>query len=135
MSCQLYLLSIFCNCTLFPFLAPFPYIRSYLTCILKIIWSLIKFIIFPPCIFPEVSQNPPKYPTCVCAKSLQSCLTLCDLMDCNPPGSSVHGFSRQKYWSGFPCPPPGDLPDPGIKPMSLMSPVLAGRLFLPLVPP
>ena len=28
------------------------------------------------------------------------------------------GFSRQEYWSGFPCPPPGDLPDPGIKPAS-----------------
>ena len=27
------------------------------------------------------------------------------------------GFSRQKYWSGLPCPPPGDLPDPGIKPV------------------
>ena len=36
------------------------------------------------------------------------------------------GFSRQEYWSGLPCPPPGDLPNPGIKPMSLMSPALAG---------
>ena len=39
------------------------------------------------------------------------------------------GFSRQEYWSGLPCPPPGDLPDPGIKPMSLMSPALAGGFF------
>ena len=39
------------------------------------------------------------------------------------------GFSRQEYWSGFSFPPPGDLPDPGIKPMSLMSPALAGGLF------
>ena len=31
-------------------------------------------------------------------------------------------FSRQEYWSGLPCPPPGDLSDPGIKPASLMSP-------------
>ena len=36
------------------------------------------------------------------------------------------GFSRQPYWSGLPCPPPGDLPDPGIKLVSLMSPALAG---------
>ena len=35
------------------------------------------------------------------------------------------GFSRQEYWSGLPCPPPGALPDPGIKPTSLMSPALA----------
>ena len=32
------------------------------------------------------------------------------------------GFSRQAYWSGLPCLPPGDLPNPGIKPASLMSP-------------
>ena len=39
------------------------------------------------------------------------------------------GFSRQKYWNGLPRPPPGDLPDPGIKPTSLVSPALAGRFF------
>ena len=44
------------------------------------------------------------------------------------------GFSRQEYWSGLPCPPPGDLPNPGIEPVSLLFPELAGG-FLPLVPP
>ena len=39
-------------------------------------------------------------------------------MDCGPPGSSVHGFSRQEYWSGLPFPSPGDLPDPGMEPGS-----------------
>ena len=39
------------------------------------------------------------------------------------------GFSRQEYWSGLSCPPPGDLPNPGIEPVSLMSPALAGRFF------
>ena len=38
-------------------------------------------------------------------------------------------FSRKEYWNGLPFPPPGDLPEPGIKPMSLMSPALAGGLF------
>ena len=38
------------------------------------------------------------------------------------------GFSRQEYWSGLPCPPPGDLLDPGIEPASL-SYALAGRFF------
>ena len=38
-------------------------------------------------------------------------------------------FSRQEYWSGLPCPPPEDLPHPGIKPTSLASPALAGRFF------
>ena len=39
------------------------------------------------------------------------------------------GFSRQEYWSGLPFPPLGDLSDPGIEPVSLASPTLAGRLF------
>ena len=39
-------------------------------------------------------------------------------------------FSRQEYWSGVPGPPSGDLADPGIEPMSLMSPALAGGLFI-----
>ena len=38
-------------------------------------------------------------------------------------------FSRQEYWSGLPFPIPGDLPDPGIEPTSLVSPALAGRYF------
>jgi len=42
----------------------------------------------------------------------------CDPVDCSPPGSSVHGISRQEYWSGLPFPSPGDLPNPGIKPTS-----------------
>ena len=63
------------------------------------------------------------------AKPLQSYLTLCHPVDCSPPGSSVLGFSRQEYWSGLPCPPPGDHPDPGIKPVSLVSPASAGRFF------
>ena len=36
----------------------------------------------------------------------QSCLTLSDPMDCSLPGSSIHGFSRQEYWSGVPLPSP-----------------------------
>ena len=44
------------------------------------------------------------------------------------------GFSRQEYWSGLPCPFPGNLPNPGIKPPSFTAPALAGGLFI-LVPP
>ena len=39
------------------------------------------------------------------------------------------GFSRQEHWSGLPCPPPGDLPNPGMEPVSLASPALAGKFF------
>ena len=47
---------------------------------------------------------------------VQSCLTLCDPMDCSLPGSI--GFPRQIYWDGLPFPSPGDLPHPGIEPGS-----------------
>ena len=40
------------------------------------------------------------------------------------------GFPRQEYWSGLPFPSPGDLPDPGMEPMSLKSAALAGRFFI-----
>ena len=39
------------------------------------------------------------------------------------------GFPKQEYWSGLPFPSPGDLPNPGIKPMSPVAPALAGRFF------
>ena len=58
-----------------------------------------------------------------------SCVRLCDFIDCSLPGSSAHGIFWQECQSGIPCPPPGDLPDQGIKLVSLMSPVLAGRFF------
>ena len=51
------------------------------------------------------------------------------------PGTVDHqtplsmGFFRQEYWSGLPCPPPGDLPNPGIEPISLMPPALSGRFL------
>ena len=59
----------------------------------------------------------------------QLCLTLCDSMDCNLPGSSVHGILQARTLEWVVCPPPGDLPDPGIKPTSLTSLALAGRFF------
>ena len=48
----------------------------------------------------------------MCVLVAQSCLTLCDPMDCR------REFSRQEYWRGLPFPSPGDLPDPGIEPWS-----------------
>ena len=67
----------------------------------------------------------------------QSCLTLCNPWTVAHPAPLSMGFSRQDYWSGLPCPSPGDLPDPGIEPQSLVSPALVGAFFtsLPLVSP
>ena len=64
-----------------------------------------------------------------CAKSLQSCLTPYDPMDCSPRGSTLYGFSRRGYWNELPCCPPGDLPNPGMETASLKSPALAGGFF------
>ena len=47
-----------------------------------------------------------------------SCPTLCDPMDCSPPGSSIHGISQARVLEWLPFPSPGDLPDPGIEPVS-----------------
>ena len=66
--------------------------------------------------------------TCVCSVA-KSCPTLCGLMDSSLPGSSVHGIFHTRILDGWPFPSPGNLPDPGIKPMSLASLILAGRFF------
>ena len=63
-------------------------------------------------------------------KSLQSCLTLCDPWTVVRQVSPSLGLSRQEYWSGLPCPPPGNLPDPGIEPSSLTSPALTHTFFI-----
>ena len=62
----------------------------------------------------------------MCAKSLQSCLTLCSPMDCNPAGFSVDGILQARILEWVAMLPPGDLPNPGIKPASFRSSVLAG---------
>ena len=58
-----------------------------------------------------------------------SCIRLFETLDCSLPGSSVHGILQTRIL-GLPCPPLGDLPDPGIKPASLMYPALAGGFFI-----
>ena len=71
----------------------------------------------------------------MCLLSLFSCVQLFATQwtgACQSPLSMQ--FSRQEYSSGLPFPLPGDLPNPGIKPASLMSPALAGRFFTTSAP-
>ena len=66
----------------------------------------------------------------VCMLSHFSCVWFCATLwtfACQPPLSMR--FFRQEYWSELPCPLPGDLPDPGIEPVSLVSPASAGEFF------
>ena len=62
---------------------------------------------------------------------VKSCPTLCNPMDCSLPGSSVHGILQAIILSGMPFLSPGDLPNPGIEPMS---PALAGGFFTTATP-
>ena len=64
-----------------------------------------------------------------CVLSCQSCLTLATPWTVACQVSLSTGFYRQEYWSAWPVPPPRDLPNPGIKPASLVSPALAGGFF------
>ena len=70
----------------------------------------------------------------------QSCLTLCDLMDCSSPGSSAHSSGKDTERSGYPFPSPGDLLSPGIEPGSpalqvgSWLPESSGKLILKLCP-
>ena len=70
------------------------------------------------------------YYTCMPDKLLQSCPTLCNLWTVahGAPLSMGQEYWRQEYWSGLLFAFPGALPNPGIKPTSLQSP-LAGRFF------
>ena len=66
---------------------------------------------------------------CVHAQSLSHVRLCANLWTIAHQAPLSMRFSRQEYWSGLPCPPPGDLPNPGIKPTTLTSPELAGRFF------
>ena len=64
----------------------------------------------------------------------QSCLTLCDPIDCNPPASSVHGLIQARILELVAISFSRDLPDPGIEPECLVSPTLSRRFFTPATP-
>ena len=80
-----------------------------------------------------MSLEIPKVNVRLCSVA-QLCLTLCNPMDCSPPGSFFVRFSRQEYWYGLPLPSPRDLPSPGITPTSPVSPALAGEFFTTELP-
>ena len=64
----------------------------------------------------------------------QSCWTLCYPIDCSQLGSSVYWVIQKKYRNGLPFPTPRDLPGPGIRLASPVSPALAGRFFITAPP-
>ena len=92
------------------------------------VWALTHWTC-PTSFFPAVPNSGLSIWVCVCTQSV-SCVWLFMI-----PWTVAHqaplsmGFFRQEYWSGLPFPSPGELPYPGIKPMFLLSPALAGSFF------
>ena len=86
--------------------------------------------VFPKDLKKDLQTNDySDYPACVCV--LSHFPLFATLRTIAPQAPLSVGFSRQEYWSGLPRPPPGDLPDPGIKPVSSASPALQA-VSLPL---
>ena len=77
---------------------------------------------------PSCLKDSPCKHVCVlsCFSRVRLLVTLWTVA-CQTPLSM--GCSKQEYWNGLPCPPPGNLPNSGMETMSLMSPALAGRCF------
>ena len=83
-----------------------------------------------PCVWLSALLSPLLKPLLVCLLSHSSHVHLVvTLLTVAHHALLSMGFSRQDYSSQFSCPPPGDLLNPRIKPMSLRSPALAGRVF------
>ena len=66
---------------------------------------------------------------CTCAKSRSGVQVFAILWTVASQAPLSMGFSKQEHWSGLPCPPPGDLPDPEMELQSSESPALAGGFF------
>ena len=111
---------------------------SQITLLLLLSWALIILLIrwlFLSLVYdatlmsvsfePHNSQNAALLYGVVVLSSVASVLSI-SLRPHGPQPTRLMGFYRQEYWSGLPCPSPGDLPNPGIKPTS---PALAGRFF------
>ena len=97
------------------------------------LWILSQFTFFfsisyekfsTTCSYPILSLQIPLF-----IVNFQAVCWFLDLSYTAVSNIKTQQFYRHESWSGLPCPPPGDLPNPRIEPMSLMSPALAGRFF------
>ena len=100
-------------------------------------WLLASWLLYPPACTALLMLNMEKknrlcfsrwLTRWVRAKSLQSCLTLCDPIDCSLPGPLSMKFSRHEYWNGLPCPPQGIFLTQGSNPC--LSQICIGRQVL-----
>ena len=82
------------------------------------------------CMSTSVSEEPESVTSFTHAKSVESCPTLCNPVDCNPPGSSVHGILQARILEWIAMPFPGALPNLGTEPMSPVAPALQADSLL-----
>ena len=139
------------SCTYFPsnFMHIFPFkLRAHLS--LPTSCTSFPSLPYPEDFRSNAGHRSKSYINCLtsfnidllCTLSCFSCVRLFESHHCglsphpmngrhglSPTRLCIWGFSRQEYWSGLPCLPPGDLPDPGIKLPSLTSLALAGKFF------
>ena len=95
----------------------------------SIVWKYLFQILLSIFFFISAQKTAWSYGAWMSNKLLSHvwlCVTLWTVA-CQTPLSM--GFSRQEYWSGLPYRPPRYVPDPGIEPISIISPALAGRIF------
>ena len=85
----------------------------------SILWESIR----------SVNSQLSSHPECVHAQSLQTCPTLCDPMDCSPPGSSVHGILQARILEWVAVPSSWGSSQPRVRTRSLRSPALAAEFF------
>ena len=88
----------------------------------------------PDCPTPSEQSKRPLQLLCFDAQSFSRVQPLCKPMDCALPDSSVLGISQARTFYGFPRPPPGNIADSGIKPVSPAFPELAGGFFTTVSP-
>ena len=91
------------------------------------VWNALSWLKSPHP--PSMSHGSLSPLVSACMPSHFSCVCLCDPMTTAHQSPLSMGFSRQEYWSGLTCLPPGDLPYPGTEPTFLTSPALAGGFF------
>ena len=90
---------------------------------------LTRICLAQHCATPSVDSCKLCLCVCMCAQSLSCVRLFATLWTVALHVLLSLGFFRQEHWSGLPCPPPGDLPNPGIEPASHYVPCIAGGFF------
>ena len=120
------------HCIYAPHLYPFPCPRTFRLLPVLAVVTVLQWTLGAWILWLHAQEWDCRLKCCVCvhAKLLQLCPALSMLWIVARQAPLSMRFSRQEYWSGLPCPPPGDLPDPGIDPCVSWGSYIAGRFYI-----